>query len=1076
MHPFTAFIPSLLCLPLCLCFAVWLLLPHKLCATHAAAIDMNYTCLGNNQYEVTLNFYYDCNSTENPSSSVEVTLSSNSCNLLLPPVYLFQVFSLSGDDVSLICPSTQSACNNGSLPGIKRYVYRNTIELPESCPDWTIGFQQCCRTPDINNLENPTQYNLYLSARINNTNGLCNNSPTFASLPAPIFCNVASVFDHATFEPDGDQLLFSSIAPQTDYGVSIPYTNGRSASNPLQTSAYNFDATTGRTTFMPNGQQSGIVTHLVEEFRDGVLVGSVMRDMRFLVFDCNNAQIFPLDLAPNNVEVCLGETLFFDLSFSDPDLANALSVQSNMLQVLGNNATLTPNAASQNPLALTLSWTPPPSAVGSYQLIFVATDNACPIPSQTVVQTTIQISQSPMPAAQSLVYCGQPIEMNIEGGSNFTWSPNTGLTLLNPNGSSVVFSPDATTTYTVDNNCGNSTLITVEVISGLSINTTSSSASICPNSAVQLSSGAQGDVFSYQWQPASSFDNPSVANPTVSNVLQSTTYYVTATAANSGCQLSDSVNVTLNGNLRGMDIWTAQDTVCANSSTQLVAALHTFQPCATSSNACAGPSVQFKTGSGTQESDDISPYNGLRTDGRMQMLYTRDYLRAHGINGGTITDLGFDIIQKKSQHPYRNLSIKIGCTDDVLLTAFRDGLTEVYHSNSYETTTGWNTHPLQSFYDWDGTSSLLIEVCFDNNNDDWFFYDAVRCSETLGVSVVSAAANDAVGCSLANGASSKLLPDLLIGFCPTNISVNVANITWTPSIGLDNPQSTSPIASPDVSTNYVATIEQNGCVYSDTIRIVVTESGSIQLNSSATICPNEALQLEVSGANSNAIYQWSPSAGLSCTDCPSPILRPAALGNATQQLSYTVTVSEPNACTATLQTLVQVLPLPTVSVGADVLLRVGESANVLATGSFESIEWSPQENVSDAFSTATLASAERTIELKALVMGQNGCTAADSLLLIYRSCNDITMPSAFSPNDDGVNDTYSIPQQGFDELFRFAIYDRWGRLVFESNDFGKKWDGKYKGMHLPVGVYVYSIELLCDQESSAFRGNFTLVR
>lgn len=66
------------------------------------------------------------------------------------------------------------------------------------------------------------------------------------------------------------------------------------------------------------------------------------------------------------------------------------------------------------------------------------------------------------------------------------------------------------------------------------------------------------------------------------------------------------------------------------------------------------------------------------------------------------------------------------------------------------------------------------------------------------------------------------------------------------------------------------------------------------------------------------------------------------------------------------------------------------------------------------------------------------------------------IPNAFTPNDDGLNDTFGAIGEGITE-YNIQIYNRWGELIFESNDIKTQWDGNYHNEIVPMGVYVYKI-------------------
>ncbi len=92
------------------------------------------------------------------------------------------------------------------------------------------------------------------------------------------------------------------------------------------------------------------------------------------------------------------------------------------------------------------------------------------------------------------------------------------------------------------------------------------------------------------------------------------------------------------------------------------------------------------------------------------------------------------------------------------------------------------------------------------------------------------------------------------------------------------------------------------------------------------------------------------------------------------------------------------------------------------------------------------------------------------------------LPNAFSPNDDGVNDTFrAYPAAGVDfQAFELKVFDRWGALLFESDDAEHGWDGTHKGQLMDTGVvawYVYAKVWVCGRAVEVFReGGVTVVR
>ena len=86
-------------------------------------------------------------------------------------------------------------------------------------------------------------------------------------------------------------------------------------------------------------------------------------------------------------------------------------------------------------------------------------------------------------------------------------------------------------------------------------------------------------------------------------------------------------------------------------------------------------------------------------------------------------------------------------------------------------------------------------------------------------------------------------------------------------------------------------------------------------------------------------------------------------------------------------------------------------------------------------------------------------------------------PNAFSPDSDGINDFFKISGQGILD-FQIEIYNRWGQMVYKSDDLSKGWNGTFKGENLPTGSYVYKIKTIKNGngEDLVKTGTVALVR
>lgn len=116
-------------------------------------------------------------------------------------------------------------------------------------------------------------------------------------------------------------------------------------------------------------------------------------------------------------------------------------------------------------------------------------------------------------------------------------------------------------------------------------------------------------------------------------------------------------------------------------------------------------------------------------------------------------------------------------------------------------------------------------------------------------------------------------------------------VAWQPSNGLDNSSSYHPIASPDSSTTYTATVyDSQGCNNSQSVHVIVEQVPTLNNSSDTTIIIGENVNLWSNSDQSTVTYQWSPSTGLSCTDCANPIAQPL------QNTTYTVLITDSMHC------------------------------------------------------------------------------------------------------------------------------------------------------------------------------------
>lgn len=266
-------------------------------ADHHVAMDLTYKYTGvPDQYEITLNFYRDCDGMAMPSL-IDICFRSVTCNFL-GSVTLNRISgpSLVTWPDCVVRPPGAGGCNGGGVYDIQKAVFRGTLYLPYQCPDWQFEYVNCCRNYDITTINPAGTENIYIDARIDNLNFPVNSSPTFNTIPSNIWClNKEQIFDPGTVETDGDSLVYELVTPRSLSNMvicdpanpapyNVMYVNGYTPQNFMASAnGIIFDPTTGVIKFTPSLLQVSVVDLKVKEYRNGQLIGSVIRSMQFFI-------------------------------------------------------------------------------------------------------------------------------------------------------------------------------------------------------------------------------------------------------------------------------------------------------------------------------------------------------------------------------------------------------------------------------------------------------------------------------------------------------------------------------------------------------------------------------------------------------------------------------------------------------------------------------------------------------------------------------------------------------------------------------------------------------------------------
>ena len=959
---------------------------ERACATHSMGADLTYRCVGANTYEITLSFYRDCvGIAADDSAYID---ASSSCQGLYY-VYLLRVPG-TGQEITPICPSALSTCNGGTFTGIQEYVFKRTVILPGVCSDWTFSYNQCCRNNAITNITTPGSWQMYVYATLNNTINPCNNSPTFSNKPVPFVClGQQFCFNHGAYDIDGDSLVYSLITPWDSPGLPIVYLPPFSASYPLSSNpAVTFNPMTGDICMTPTAMEVTVMAVLVQEYRNGVLIGSVERDIQVTVITCTN-QVPALSgmNGTNNFSqtVCAGNQLCFSINSTDADAAqNTFVTWDNSIP--GASFVV----AAGNRQSATFCWTPSVADINSSPHCFTATvhDDNCPVYGSQTFSYCITVEGLEVTVPNQTVGCGGTAVLNATatGGSGaYTYAWSTGASTQSITvgaGSYNVTASDgicsATTTATITQSAGvNSSVVSTDV-----------SCSGGNNGSATVTGSGGTPPFTYSWSPVGG------TGTTASN-LSAGSYTVTVTDA-MGCsstssvtisepaQLSASTNVTAvlcnggsNGNATviasngtpgytyswspsggsgttasGLSAGNYTVTVTDANGCATTANATVTEPTALTASANATPALCNGSADGTASvaanngtpgytySWSPSGGSGTTANGLSAGSYTVTVTDANGCT----TTANATVTEPTALTASANATPALcnGSADGTASVAANDGTPGYTYSWSPSGGTGANASSLSA-----GNYTVTVT-------------DANGCTTTANTTVTeptllvtNASASPALCNGSADGTATAVASDGTPGY----------TYSWAPSGG------NSANASGLLAGNYTVTVtDANGCI--TTANATVTEPTLLTAAASATpvLCnggSDGSASVVAGDGTPGYTYSWSSGGA-------------AAQENSLAAGTYTVTVTDANGCVTTATTSVTEPTALTASSSSTAVLCNGGadgSATVVAADGTPgySYSWSPSGG--NGATANGLAAGNYTVT----VTDANGCTTASNI-------------------------------------------------------------------------------------------------
>jgi gliding motility-associated-like protein len=968
-------------------------------ASHIIGAEVRYEHVTGRLYRVILNLYGDCNINGTTAYSQLATYN--------PPIRIYRdstIFyrTLTLDrtltppqDVSPNCPSAVTLCysTNSSVPGIKRFEYSDTITLPNipsSCWRFEYNDQAQARSGRIQNLANNSS-SPYIHSTLNNLSGITNTSPTFSTTATPYFCQSPNQqFNPGASDSVGDVLVYSLMDARTNGNTTVPYNSGYPAPHRLAvTSAPSFNSQTGQLIFSPSIQQFSTVVYRIEEYRNGVRVGSIMREMNFVVIPCTNSSPSANPSNPstgttvqNNttISVCQGQTVSFNLNPTDPqndtiDLT-ATGVPAGANYVITGNGTRT--------VTSNFSWNTTGVTPGTYNVVITYSDRACPISARQIVSYSIIVNTAP-PVAYTLVSnptctakgvfqltfpSGNPASVAIRQGSTVI------RTVTNPSGTLTDSLVAGTYTFRTTSSigCTRDTTITLVAPSLPAVSATTTAVACFGAATGTATATATGGTtpYAYSWT-----GSPVQTTATAIN-LTAGTYTVTLTDANN-CTATATATVTqpaagltaattttdvsCNGGTNGSATVTAtggtapytyswnttpvQTTATANnlSSGTYTATVTDGNGCTTTATAsinqpavlaatatqtplsCAGGATGTATAAVT---GGTAPYTYSWTTSPVQTTATASNLPS-GTYTVTVTDSrNCTTTTATTIAPYTALALN-ATTTNTTCTGATGTATVTVNNGTAPYTYSWTTTPVQTT----ATAGSLAAGTYTVT-----VTDAKNCTATTTATVQQS------GSSVT--ATSTQTPVSCFGGANGTATVTAAGGTGTYSYSWNTtPVQTTATATNLTSGTYTATVtDGNGCTATTTATITQPAALAVVPVSTAVSCfggANGTATATTTGGTAPYTYSWTTT----------PVQTTATASNLTSG-TYTATVTDAKGCTTTATVTVnQPTALTATTAKTDVSCNGGTNGSATVTPTGGTTPYTYSWNTTPVQTTAT---------------------------------------------------------------------------------------------------------------------------
>jgi gliding motility-associated-like protein len=272
-----------------------------------------------------------------------------------------------------------------------------------------------------------------------------------------------------------------------------------------------------------------------------------------------------------------------------------------------------------------------------------------------------------------------------------------------------------------------------------------------------------------------------------------------------------------------------------------------------------------------------------------------------------------------------------------------------------------------------------------------------------------------------------------------------ANFLW-------NDGSTDPWKIITQTGEYSLSVSLNGCTSTDSVHVIIISDPQANLGNDTTLCQGETRLLDAT--NPGASYTWQDGS-------KKPVFLVDSPG------TYQVTVDD-FGCVKTFSTVIQYLDNPSIHFKDSFVCKGMQLLLDPVVNTQVSYQWQDGSTLSSFLAKDT---GTYTLSIS------NLCGTATRSVHVNSGVCQLTMPNAFTPNGDGINDLFRVPHPFPVNQFSLTIYNRWGQKVFETRDISQGWDGKLNGVGQPQGGYVWYISLInSSSDKQSAKGTVLLIR